>query len=86
MFFFSLKSLPRRLLSVVFSFIADNSKERDRTIMLAVQGMIWDLSYTLSLPLGAWLFNSGGYTRQGWKKAEHTKNKQTNKKTRHIYE
>ena len=29
--------------------------------MLAVQGMIWDLSYTLSLPLGAWLFNSGGY-------------------------
>ena len=63
MFFFSLKSLPRRLLSVVFSFIADNSKERDRTIMLAVQGMIWDLSYTISLPLGAWLFNSWGYVR-----------------------
>ena len=30
-------------------------------IRLAVVGMIWDWSYTMSLPLGAWLFNSGRY-------------------------
>ena len=30
-------------------------------IRLAVVGMIWDWSYTMSLPLGAWLFNSGSY-------------------------
>ena len=30
-------------------------------IRLAVVGMIWDWSYTISLPLGAWLFNSGSY-------------------------
>ena len=30
-------------------------------IRLAVMGMMWDWSYTISLPLGAWLFNSGSY-------------------------
>ena len=30
-------------------------------IRLAVLGMMWDWSYTISLPLGAWLFNSGSY-------------------------
>ena len=23
--------------------------------------MVWDVSYTVSLPIGAWLFNSGSY-------------------------
>ena len=50
---------------VVYSFLADNSRPRDRMIVLAVLGMVWDLSYTISLPLGAWLFNSWGYVRQG---------------------
>ena len=30
-------------------------------IRLAVLGMMWDWSYTISLPLGAWLFDSGRY-------------------------
>ena len=30
-------------------------------IILAVLGIFWDVSYTVSLPFGAWLFNSGGY-------------------------
>ena len=30
-------------------------------IRLAVLGMMWDWSYTISLPFGAWLFNSGSY-------------------------
>ena len=30
-------------------------------IRLAALGFVWDLSYFVSLPLGAWLFNSGGY-------------------------
>ena len=34
---------------------------RERLIRLAVLGMMWDWSYTISLPLGAWLFNSGSY-------------------------
>ena len=46
---------------ITYSFIADNSGPRERMIMLAVLGIVWDLSYTVSLPLGAWLYNSGGY-------------------------
>ena len=30
-------------------------------IRLAALGFVWDLSYLVSLPLGAWLFNSGSY-------------------------
>ena len=29
--------------------------------MLAVLGIVWDISYTVSLPFGALLYNSGGY-------------------------
>ena len=30
-------------------------------IRLAALGFVWDLSYFVSLPLGAWLYNSGSY-------------------------
>ena len=30
-------------------------------IRIAALQFVWDLSYLVSLPLGAWLFNSGGY-------------------------
>ena len=30
-------------------------------IRLAALGFVWDVSYFISLPLGAWLYNSGGY-------------------------
>ena len=28
---------------------------------LGFLGFVWDISYTVSLPLGAWFFNSGSY-------------------------
>ena len=46
---------------ITYSFVAENSGSRERMIMLAVLGIVWDVSYTVSLPLGAWLYNSGGY-------------------------
>lgn len=46
---------------VTYSFIADNSGPRERMFMLAVLGIVWDVSYTVSLPFGALLYNSGGY-------------------------
>ena len=30
-------------------------------IRLAALGFVWDVSYFISLPLGAWLYNSGSY-------------------------
>ena len=46
---------------ITYSFIADNSGPRERMFMLAVLGIVWDISYTVSLPFGALLYNSGGY-------------------------
>ena len=34
---------------------------RDRLIRLGMMGFMWDLSYLVALPVGAWLFNSGSY-------------------------
>ena len=34
---------------------------RDRMLRLGILGFMWDISYFVSLPLGAWLFNSGSY-------------------------
>ena len=30
-------------------------------IRLAALGFVWDVSYFISLPMGAWLYNSGSY-------------------------
>ena len=46
---------------MTYSFIADNSTKRQMTIRLAVLSFCWHFSKPISLPLGAWLFNSGGY-------------------------
>jgi len=46
---------------MTYSFISDNSTRRERTIRLAVLSFCWQVSKPLSLPLGAWLFNYGGY-------------------------
>ena len=37
------------------------SYPRERMIRLAALGFVWDVSYFISLPLGAWLYNSGSY-------------------------
>ena len=34
---------------------------RDRFIRLQAMGIMWDLSYFVALPLGAFLYNSGGF-------------------------
>ena len=34
---------------------------RERMLRLAVLGYCWDLAYLVSLPVGAWLFDSGCY-------------------------
>jgi len=46
---------------MTYSFIADNSTRRQRTIRLGVLNFCWQISKPLSLPLGAWLYDSGGY-------------------------
>jgi len=46
---------------MTYSFITDNSMPRDRMLRLGILGFMWDISYFVSLPLGAWLFNSGSY-------------------------
>ena len=34
---------------------------RDRFIRLSVIGYMWDLAFFSGTPIGAWLFNTGGY-------------------------
>ena len=34
---------------------------RDRYVRIAVAGWMWDLAYFIAMPLGAWLYNTGGY-------------------------
>ena len=34
---------------------------RDRYIRVSIAGYMWDLGYFISQPLGAWLYNTGGF-------------------------
>ena len=43
------------------SFYSNNYLFRERLIRLAVLGFFWDMSYLVSLPIGAFLFSSGSY-------------------------
>ena len=46
---------------MTYSFISDNSTRRQRTIRMAVLSFCWQVSRPISLPIGAWLYDSGGY-------------------------
>jgi len=44
---------------VVYSFIADNSNERQRTIRMAILSFLYHMSVPISAPIGVWLFGYG---------------------------
>merc|ERR1719317_657747 len=46
---------------VVYSFIADNSSDKQRTIRLAILSFTWHMTQPAGGPIGAWLLESGGY-------------------------
>jgi len=46
---------------VVYSFMADNSNDRQRTIRMAILSFSYHMSIPISAPIGAWLFSIGGY-------------------------
>eukprot|EP00090_Calanus_glacialis_P013647 TRINITY_DN22303_c0_g1_i1.p1 TRINITY_DN22303_c0_g1~~TRINITY_DN22303_c0_g1_i1.p1 ORF type:complete len:512 (+),score=57.94 TRINITY_DN22303_c0_g1_i1:1-1536(+) len=46
---------------VVYSFIADNSTDKQRTIRLAILSFTWHVTQPAGGPIGAWLLDSGGY-------------------------
>ena len=46
---------------VVYSFIADNSNDRQRTFRLAILSFTWHVTAPAGGPVGAWLLDAGGY-------------------------
>ena len=46
---------------VVYSFISDNSRDRERTLRLAILSFTWHITQPAGGPVGAWLLVSGGY-------------------------
>ena len=48
---------------MTYSFIADNSTQRERMIRIGLCSFSWQVARPLSYPIGAWLFDSGGYVR-----------------------
>ena len=48
---------------MTYSFIADNSTESERMIRIGLCSFSWQVARPLSYPIGAWLFDSGGYVR-----------------------
>ena len=48
---------------MTYSFIADNSTQRERMIRIGLCSFSWQVARPLSYPIGALLFDSGGYVR-----------------------
>ena len=46
---------------MIFSFMSDNSTERNRTIMIAISSFSWRVSSLAGLPLSAVIYNEYGY-------------------------
>ena len=49
------------LIMVLYSFIADNSTTRSRTMRLGFISLAWHTAKPIATPLGAWVFKEGGY-------------------------